>query len=192
MRSPSTRPSTVMSRGSLSHCGGMAKRNMPSVNSILAIGRALPPDRTNCPTRVAVPDRSTSSHEGDVCVPRWTTRSHRPSSASDVARDWASVSGYPRGREHQRGTECDTSDHHSSSVPCSIRGHPTIAASRSRMGNSCSARPASAFANRSLRSPFDNAHGDPEQRRSVAATAGQVPPSLTTRCARSYGGTGRK
>jgi hypothetical protein len=44
----------------------MAKRNAPSVNSIFPIGRALPPDPTNCPTRVAVPDRSTSSQDGDV------------------------------------------------------------------------------------------------------------------------------
>jgi hypothetical protein len=66
MRSFSTRPSNVMSWGLLSHCGGMANRNVPSVNSILAIGRALPPDPTNCPTSVAVPDRSTSSHDGDV------------------------------------------------------------------------------------------------------------------------------
>ena len=95
IRSPSSRPSNVMSRGLLSHCGGMAKRNVPSVNSSLAIGRALPPDPTNCPTRVAVPDRSTSSHAGDVCVPRGTTRSHRPSSASDAVRDCARVPEYP-------------------------------------------------------------------------------------------------
>ena len=114
MRSPSSRPSNVMSRGLLSHCGGMAKRNVPSVNSILAIGRALPPDPTNCPTRVAVPDRSTSSHDGDVCVPRCTTRSHRPSSASDAARDCAKFPS-TRGREHQRGAECDASNHASSS-----------------------------------------------------------------------------
>jgi len=32
---------------------------------------------------VAGPERSTSSHDGDVWAPRSTTRSHRPSSASD-------------------------------------------------------------------------------------------------------------
>src|SRR5215208_4188395 len=95
MRSPSSRPSNEISAGSLSHWGGMAKRNAPSVNSILAIGRALPPDPTNCPTSVAVPDRSTSSHEGEVCVPRCTTRSHRPSSPSDAERDCARVDEYP-------------------------------------------------------------------------------------------------
>jgi hypothetical protein len=34
-------------------CGGMAKRNVPSVNAIFALSRALPSGRTNCPTRVA-------------------------------------------------------------------------------------------------------------------------------------------
>ena len=110
MRSPSSRPSNVMSRGLLSHCGGMAKRNVPSVNSILAIGRALPPDPTNCPTSVALPDRSTSSHDGDVCVPRWTTRSHRPSSASDAARDCASVPDTPPPRAStRRRSRCEQS-----------------------------------------------------------------------------------
>src|SRR6188768_1249139 len=89
IRSPSSFPSNVMSFGLLSHCGGIAKRNVPSVNSIFAIGRALPPDPTNCPTSVALPERSTSSHDGDVCVPRSTTRSHRPSRASDALRDCA-------------------------------------------------------------------------------------------------------
>ena len=37
-------------------------------------------------------------HDGDVCVPRWTTRSHRPSSASEAARGWARTRyGRPRG-----------------------------------------------------------------------------------------------
>src|SRR5262245_11143114 len=94
IRSPSSFPSNVMSFGLLSHCGGIAKRNAPSVNSILAIGRALPPDPTNCPTSVAVPDRSTSRQDGDVCVPRWTTRSHRPSRASDAFGDCARIPEY--------------------------------------------------------------------------------------------------
>src|SRR4051812_35221364 len=95
IRSASRCPSNVMSCGSLSHCGGIAERNVPSANLIFAIGRALPPDPTNCPTSVAPPDRSTSSHDGIACEPRCMTRSHRPSRASDADRDCARVPEYP-------------------------------------------------------------------------------------------------
>jgi hypothetical protein len=80
----------------------MAKRNVPSANSIFAIGRALPPEPTNCPTSVAVPDRSTSSHDGIVCVPRCMTRSHRPSRPSDADRDCARVPEGPPAANNNR------------------------------------------------------------------------------------------
>jgi hypothetical protein len=70
---------------SRSHCGGMEKLNLPFVNPIREIGRALPPPPTKRPTSVRVPERCTSSQEGTSLPGSCTVISQRPSMAYTVS-----------------------------------------------------------------------------------------------------------
>src|SRR5690606_7242145 len=62
--SPESAPSNTRSRSDDSHCGGIAKPNLPLSKFTSEIGRALPPVPTKRPTNVFNPESSTSSQEG--------------------------------------------------------------------------------------------------------------------------------